>query len=343
MGPVGYVGYAFLESPGNSVDGIDNDNDSRAGSPHFTASDFEPRTLSLEPGSNPNFPNNRVVLIDKNTFERTVIDVPAETTTVISQGLPYQIGPGITLVEVPNNLIDDDLDGLIDENFDVHFRQIRRDSRGTVLIDLPAELAYKNYFTGAGLFDPLIDEDRDDGIDNDGDWNPDFDDVGADGVPNTLDYGEKDGRPTPGEPNFDALDVDESDQIGLTSFEYFAPANQIQLGNDENLWERLSPGFFEVPNIFINNVATRGEDGDLLYGSGFFPLPAQKIQRFSMGLVYGIDFDDLIRNKRTVQEIFDNNYTFAKPPELPTVSAVPGNRKVTLYWDRLAEKSIDPT
>ncbi|RMD96864.1 MAG: hypothetical protein D6814_10615 [Calditrichaeota bacterium] len=343
VGPVGYVGYAFLESPGNSVDGIDNDDDSRGGSPRFTASDFEPRTLSTSPGTNANFPDNKVVLIDKNTFERTVIDVPADTTTVISQGLPYTIGPGITLIEKPNNLIDDDLDGLIDESFDVHFRQIRRDSRGVVLIDLPAEVSYKNYFTGAGLFDPLIDEARDDGIDNDGDWNPEFDDVGADGVPNTLDFGEGDGQPTPGEPNFDALDVDESDQIGLTSFEYFAPANQIQLANDENLWQRLSPGFFEVPNIFINNIATRGEDGDLLYGSGFFPLPAKKVQRFSMALVYGIDFDDLIRNKRTVQEIFDNNYTFAKPPELPTVTAVPGNKKVTLYWDRLSEKSIDPT
>lgn len=343
VGPVGYVGYAFLESPGNSVDGIDNDNDSRGGSPRFTAADFGARTLSLDPGSNGNFPANRFVVIDKETFERTVMDVPAETTTVISQGLPFTVGPNITLVEQPNNLIDDDLDGLIDESFDVHFRQIRRDAQGTILIDLPAEVSYKNYFTGAGIFDPLIDEDRDDGIDNDGDWNPEFDDVGADGAANTNDFGEFDGQPTAGEPNFDALDVDESDQIGLTSFEYFAPANQIQLNNDRNLWERLNPGFFEVPNIFINNVAIRGEDGDLLYGSGYFPLQAKKIQRFSMALLYGADFDDLILNKRTVQEIFNNNYTFAKPPELPTVSAVPGNRKVTLIWDRLSEKSIDPT
>ncbi|MCK7516453.1 MAG: hypothetical protein MZV64_01360 [Ignavibacteriales bacterium] len=71
-----------------------------------------------------------------------------------------------------------------------------------------------------------MDERRDDLIDNDGDWNPEFDDVGADGKPGTGDFGEGDGVPTPGEPNFDATDIDESDQIGLTSFQYFVPAGQ---------------------------------------------------------------------------------------------------------------------
>ena len=37
---VGYVGYAFLESPGNPFDGIDNDNDTKSNSPRFTSSDF---------------------------------------------------------------------------------------------------------------------------------------------------------------------------------------------------------------------------------------------------------------------------------------------------------------
>ena len=64
--------------------------------------------------------------------------------------------------------------------------------------------------------DGLVDESRTDGIDNDGDWNPDSDDLGEDGLANTNDAGEGDGAPTPGEPNFDELDVDESDQVGLT-------------------------------------------------------------------------------------------------------------------------------
>ena len=58
------------------------------------------------------------------------------------------------------------------------------------------------------------------------------DDVGVDGIANTGDEGEGDGLPTlgnrlsdgrpdplaPGEPNFGYTDLDEADQIGLTSF-----------------------------------------------------------------------------------------------------------------------------
>ena len=60
-----------------------------------------------------------------------------------------------------------------------------------------------------------------------------------------ADAGEGDGLPTsgydalgkdtglPGEPNIDKTDVDESDQIGLSSFYYFTPAGQVRLGDDE--------------------------------------------------------------------------------------------------------------
>ena len=62
---------------------------------------------------------------------------------------------------------------------------------------------YKDYINEIGLNDAMIDEARDDGIDNDGDWDIEFDDVGSDGKPGTGDFGEGDGIPTLGEPNFD--------------------------------------------------------------------------------------------------------------------------------------------
>ena len=51
---------------------------------------------------------------------------------------------------------------------------------------------------------------------------------------------------------------------------------------------------------------------------------------------------DLLKNKRTVQKIYNANYQFPKPPDLPTLTAVPGDGEVTLYWDRIAEATIDP-
>ena len=54
--------------------------------------------------------------------------------------------------------------------------------------------------------------------DEDLDWVAEYYDTGADGVFGTNDTGEKDGKPTLGETNFDKTDIDESDQIGLTGF-----------------------------------------------------------------------------------------------------------------------------
>jgi hypothetical protein len=79
-------------------------------------------------------------------------------------------------------------------------------------------------------------------------------------------------------------------------------------------------------------------------------LQAKKTERFSLALVYGggkqqgydVDVADLLKNKRTVQKIYDANYQFPQPPDLPTLTAVPGDGKVTLYWDRVAEETIDP-
>ena len=352
-GDVGVVGYAFLESPGNQYDGIDNDGDADANliipatGPFFTEEDFE--ELTYDEG-------NLVVIIDED-YNRNIVEVPPEITTFYTRGDSITIEPGETeLVEGnvvmrdgqevvnPNAYdgIDNDLDGLIDENYYLHYHQIRKDSQGNILIDKFSPVRYKDYLSGLGVNDFLIDERRDDGIDNDYDWNPDYDDVGADGLIGTNDRGEGDGEPTAGEPNFDQTDVDESDQIGLTSFEYFTPSNDFSMADDEDLWRRLSPGFFEVPASIVNNIPQRGEDGDFTYGSGYFPLRAGETQRFSLALVYGESFDDLLNNRKTVQKIYDSDYRFPPAPEKPTLTVAPGDGQVTLYWDRKAENTFDP-
>ncbi|MFC1570005.1 hypothetical protein ACFL4L_07200, partial [bacterium] len=362
QGDVGMVGYAFLESPGNPFDGIDNDGDADdnplfpSTAPFFLEEDFQPRTVQT---------GDKLVLIGPD-YERDVVTVPAQDSvayTSIGMRYPIWIKPGETeLVEGnvmtedglefinPNAYdgVDNDLDGLVDENFYLHYRQIRKDQDGNVLIDMLAPVRYKDYVNGLGLTDMLIDEKRNDGIDNDGDWNSEIDDVGADGLTATNDRGEGDGVPTDGEPNFDVTDVDESDQIGLTSFEYFTPAGEFAMADDEELWGRLSPGFFDVPSSISNNKPVQGEDGDFIYGSGYFPLPAGETQRFSLALVYGegggpeIDNVDLLKNRETVQQIYDSDYNFPPPPDRPTLTVVPGDGKVTLYWDRKAENSFDP-
>ena len=355
QGDVGIVGYAFLESPGNEYDGIDNDGDNREdaldpgvslvfSAPYFSETDFDSVVYDI---------GDQVVVIDED-YNRSLVTIIQDTQVVHTRGLTLTLVAGVTKL-IEGNVLDDgsindnvydgvdnDLDGLIDENYLLHYRQRRVDQDGIVLFDTLNPVAYINYRTGQGLSDPLIDEARDDGIDNDGDWNIEFDDVGADGKAGTNDYGENDGMPTAGEPNFDQTDVDESDQIGLTSFNYFTPSNLYPAKEDEDLWDWLKPGYFEVPSSIQNNEPIAGEDGDFIYGSAYFPLPAGKTERFSLALVYGNDISDLLKNRETVQKIYNSDYRFPQPPDKPTVRAVPGDGKVTLYWDRTSEESVDP-
>lgn len=209
--------------------------------------------------------------------------------------------------------------------------------------------------------DGLVDERRDDGIDNDHDWityldlngngtwdaeenEPLNNDVGKDGVgpfdPQYLgpDEGEGDGLPTDGEPNFDKTDKDESDQIGLTSLSIYVLGDGGVGGgwpkDDEPMWLKMNYQNFDT-SIQRSNIS-------MVFASGPFPLKKGQRERFSMALVYGNNLEDLVFNKETVQQIYNANYNFSKPPLKPTLTAVPGDGKVFLYWDDKAEESRDP-
>ena len=359
VGDVGMVGYAFLESPGNPYDGIDNDGDFVGSSSMFTEVDFQDNIYDI---------GDYIITIDDD-YRRTKVQILSSPMTVISQGREISIVAGETIFNEGNELqngsvnensfngLDDDLDGLIDENYYLHYRQKKvYYDEGTgveqTLFDIVNPRAYVDYFildnNNNGFIDndlsDLIDESRTDGIDNDGDWISSVHDVGSDGLAGTsdLDGTEGNGIPDDGEPNFDRTDPDESDQIGLTSFDYFVPSSAYPMSDDEELWNKLSPGFFDVPESIQDGNPTSGEDGDFIFGSGYFPLRPGQTERFSIALIYGEDKFDLDRNKDIVQEIYDNDYQFPPPPAKPELTAVAGDSEVTLYWDRVAETTIDP-
>ena len=363
---VGYVGYAFLESPGNPFDGIDNDGDSPdPNSPTFTKADFDSVVYNA---------GDKIVLIDPVTYERTLYTVKPTIDTVYSLGVRFIINPGVTYfreghiqriengVAIPHpsayDGIDNDLDGLIDENEALHL--VARQIKGY------SPLKYKDYRTGRGVNDPLIDERRDndagqlitswvrlpDGTvtlmthwsgDEDGDWDPLTDDVGSDGI-GPLDDGyigpdpdgtEGNGRPDQGEPNFGKTDIEESDQIGLTSFNFFNLAASPNMSDDELLWSRMFPGRFDV-------IPPIPQDGDFIYGSGYFPLVPNQIERFSVSILFGEDYRDVLGNKRIVQQIYNAGYKFPQPPKKPKINITQEDGNVVIYWDgRVTENSRD--
>jgi hypothetical protein len=175
--------------------------------------------------------------------------------------------------------------------------------------------------------DGMIDERQDDGIDNDGDWisftdlnsngiwDPDEseplnDDVGKDGLspldPNYLtpDEGEGDGLPTDGEPNFDARDNDESDQIGLTAVSIYRLGQGGTGGgwpkDDESMWLKMSSAIFDT--------SWQRANISIVFSSGPLQLSIGQREKYSMAVVFGENLDDLIYNKNIAQLFYDNNY-----------------------------------
>jgi len=266
---------------------------------------------------------------------------PGRWSPVGQGGFAFLESPGI-----PWDHRDNDQDGVIDE---------RRDSGPGVWLDtypygVDDPEAFKIFYDRDPKPHWSGDEDQDwrgfEDLNENGTWDPGeplYDDVGADGLgpfdPNYTgpDEGEADGMPTPGEPNFDALDKDESDQIGLTGFEVF-PVHYYELWNDEQDWQvfrRMVPPGTKRQELIGSNLG-------MFFSSGPFPMKAGQTENYSMALIFGMDEEDLMRRKKTVQQIYNADYHFAKPPDKPKLTAIPGDRKVILIWDDRAERSWDP-
>ena len=156
--------------------------------------------------------------------------------------------------------------------------------------------------------DGLIDERRDDGIDNDNDWvsysdlNGNFQwdeneplnsDLGADGLgPNDMfytgpDLGEGDGIPTDGEPNYDRTDLDESDMVGLTSLSVYRLGDGGTGGGwpkgDEAMWRRLQ---------YINfDTSLSNANISLTMGTGPFKFDQARKQRVSTALIFAENYN----------------------------------------------------
>ncbi len=207
--------------------------------------------------------------------------------------------------------------------------------------------------------DGMIDERRDDNIDNNHNWvpysdlngngkwdpgEPLNDDVGRDGIGPTdpgytgPDQGEGDGVPSHGEPHFDETDKDESDQIGLTSMTVKVLDNSH---GPTGLWGKNDDVMWNAMNNAFRDTLVQNSNISLVFASGPFILGKGLRERFSMALLMGNDLNQLLFHKETVQQIYNANYNFSKPPYKPTVHAVAGNQKVFLYWNDIAEYSRD--
>ncbi|PKL82261.1 MAG: hypothetical protein CVV24_11015 [Ignavibacteriae bacterium HGW-Ignavibacteriae-3] len=266
-----------------------------------------------------------------------------------------------------NNKIDDDDDGIIDES--------PFNDKGRFIDGVATPLTFGIYDVAKYTKVYGAPKPRWSG-DEDGDWDPEKNDVGIDGIgpdsPNYPgpDYGEGDGVPSqafyrdlnnngifdkeetgtlsdiqlPGykwagsEPNFGYRDISESDMIGLTGFTAARYGAPNFPKEDELIWQWISK-----PEIDPEQALLKQEgDNIFCFSTGPFSLKKGETQRFSMAIIMGENRDDLILNSITSVRILEADYRFAQPPAKPIVKAVAQDGKVKLFWDAKSEDSIDP-
>jgi len=289
-----------------------------------------------------------------------------------TMGFAYLESPGIS-----NDMLDNDEDGLTDEKRDNDASVEIGPTDGISNLSNFLE-AYNLKIEDLRVhWDADEDQDWDDGIDlngnnsyvyqaPDGTWvledgEDAGDDVGLDGVgPNELnyngpDFGEGNHRPDrregDSEPDFAETDVSESDMVGLTSFQLFpVPSHSSDyhwFRGDESMWDVMSS---DTLIEWLGNISNLIET----FASGPFPLPHGRTERISMAELHsydplsGLNSDGhsapaLFEAKRIVQVIYESDYRFAKPPEMPTLTATAGDGIVVLSWDDRADKKTrDP-
>ena len=283
---------------------------------------------------------------------------PGNWSPVGMAGYAFLESPG-----VPDDSKDNDTDGLTDE---------KRNNNASIFITDPNQDPYlRDPFQDTTKFRqfygyswmPHWDADENANwksytdVNNNGVWDkgePLNDDLGSDGIGQFdagyigPDEGEANGRPDEGEPNFGILDKDESDQLGLTGFKIYA-VHTYELHNDEENWTVLSglpaPHGQSLVGVNLANYFSSylfSMNGRNTYSAVTGENQEEgETERFSMSMIFGINTSDLFRRKKTVQQIYNANYRFAKPPEKPILTAVPGDHKVILYWDDRAEKTFD--
>jgi len=279
---------------------------------------------------------------------------PGNWSPVGVAGYAFLESPGIS-----NDQIDNDRDGLTDEQRDnkanVFITDVNKDP---FIVNVQQDTVTFHKFYGYS-WRPHWDADENANwvsftdVNHNGKWDPGEplnDDVGSDGL-GPLDPGypgpdpdgtEGNGKPDQGEPHFGILDKDESDQIGLTGF-IISNVHTYDLNNDERNWTAFTSAL--QPHDTSLSPPNLGND----FSSYPFPLKGRisyggatgQTERFSMALIFGLTADDLFLRKKTVQSIYNANYQFAKPPDKPTIKAIAGDHKVTLYWDNRSELTFD--
>lgn len=126
-------------------------------------------------------------------------------------------------------------------------------------------------------------------------------------------------------------------------------ANELNPNTDEIRYNLLSAGTYD-------SIDTEPSDKRMLLSSGPFDLEFGQSVEFVVAIVFAWpewhfqpslkgQFDRYADHLKLVasnaQWIYDNEYRFPQPPNLPQLTLVPDNEKIVVVWDEESEESIE--
>jgi len=106
----------------------------------------------------------------------------------------------------------------------------------------------------------------------------------------------------------------------------------------------LNPHFDSINGLMLTPEFTEGEEGldcVLIMSCGPFDLKVGEEVPFSFTIIFGQNQNDIIKNARFGQIMYNSHYQGYTPPAVPRVFAALDHNKVTLTWDDAAESSKD--
>ena len=146
------------------------------------------------------------------------------------------------------------------------------------------------------------------------------------------------------------------EELGMTDahylvYDYDIDVDTIQYGvisSSRSLYNSsLSSKYFHVAsgqNIHFDDPSQLpSSGGDLLFNmsSGPYDINSNDTLTFYTALIAGEDLVGLYNSYEQAKNTIAANFELPKAPDRPTLTGVPGNQKIILYWDNAAELSID--
>ncbi len=129
--------------------------------------------------------------------------------------------------------------------------------------------------------------------------------------------------------------------LGMTAFQTFI--NGTDPSRPAERYLELTGRYWRTPTIY--NALMKDHFGPtdkrFIQASGPFNLAPGDSVPFVVGLIGGLTDIDVIQNSDKAQVIFDANFIAPYPPVSPNLSAIPGDHKVSLFWDNKPEYTKD--